>query len=236
MSPTDPNDDKQTQVDLWAGDKTDTVLEPATFDEDEVTENTDATFAPLGLMEGSSHDPTRYLVEGVLGVGGMGEVERVVDRLLGRRIARKRIKSEWIGRSSIQSRFEDEARITAQLDHPGIISVHDMGMDAEGRPWFTMKEVRGKTFTRVIAEHRRTLRGELHSGEVDGHCIERFKRFGSAVKPWGTPIIGRYCIAISSPTTSWSVISEKCGSWTGGWPRWSGSERAPIHARLRTSR
>ena len=47
-------------------------------------------------------------------------------------------------------RFLDEAQITAQLDHPSIVPVHDCGVDDEGRLYFTMPLVRGSSFADVI--------------------------------------------------------------------------------------
>ena len=49
-------------------------------------------------------------------------------------------------------RFTDEARATAQLQHPGIVPIHDFGTLPDGRPWFTMKEIRGRTLAAVITE------------------------------------------------------------------------------------
>ena len=47
------------------------------------------------------------------------------------------------------ARFVDEAQVTAQLEHPGIVSVHELGRLADGRAYFTTKEVRGRTFAFV---------------------------------------------------------------------------------------
>ena len=48
------------------------------------------------------------------------------------------------------SRFLEEAQVTGQLDHPGIVPVHELGLDAQGRAFFTMRLVRGKDLKEVF--------------------------------------------------------------------------------------
>ncbi len=95
--------------------------------------------------------PSRYEDLGLLGRGGMGEVRRVRDRVLNRTLAMK-IGRAALGESPAAfSRFREEAQATAQLQHPNIVPVHDMGQLADGRIWFTMKEIRGQTLAEAIA-------------------------------------------------------------------------------------
>ena len=54
--------------------------------------------------------------------------------------------------SSTLERFIEEAQATAQLTHPGIVPVHEMGRLEDGRLYFTMAEVRGRTLSQVISE------------------------------------------------------------------------------------
>ncbi len=95
---------------------------------------------------------SRYDDLGRIGMGGMGEVRRVRDRRLGRILAFKVIHAPALNRASIVSRFLEEAQVTAQLQHPGIIPIHDLGTLSDGRLWFTMKEVSGQTFGEIIAQ------------------------------------------------------------------------------------
>jgi formylglycine-generating enzyme required for sulfatase activity len=90
----------------------------------------------------------RYEARGRLGRGGMGVVERVYDRVLQREVAAKRLRR---ARGSALRRFLAEARLVAALDHPGIVPVHDAGLDARGRPWFTMPLVSGTSLSVVLA-------------------------------------------------------------------------------------
>ncbi len=94
----------------------------------------------------------RYQDLGLLGKGGMGEVRRVHDRKLGRILALKTLHLPALKHPVLMARFLEEARATAQLQHPGIVPVYDMGRLPDGRYWFTMKEVTGRTLREVIEE------------------------------------------------------------------------------------
>ncbi len=104
-------------------------------------------------------DPAqRYQDLGRLGTGGFSEVREVLDRHVERRVARK---EQLVSRSSEDDsvRFREEVRITAALQHPGVVPLYDWGLLADGRVWFTMKRVRGDTIgKRITALHR--LSGE----------------------------------------------------------------------------
>jgi eukaryotic-like serine/threonine-protein kinase len=87
----------------------------------------------------------------LVGAGGMGEVHKARDRALGRDVAKKVIHGDLHLDHRTQRSFVREARITAQLDHPHIVPVHDIGVDADGRMFFTMKLVEGQTLSERIA-------------------------------------------------------------------------------------
>jgi eukaryotic-like serine/threonine-protein kinase len=96
--------------------------------------------------------PERYDDLGPIGAGGMGEVRRVRDRELNRVLAMKVIGAPLMLRPDGLARFLQEAQATAQLQHPAIVPVYDMGRLTDGRVYFTMKEVRGNTFTQTIRD------------------------------------------------------------------------------------
>ena len=75
--------------------------------------------------------------------GGLGVVWRVRDLQFRRLLAVKVMKAERADSRRVR-RFLDEARITAQLAHPSIVPVHAMGRLADGRPYYTMKLVKGQ--------------------------------------------------------------------------------------------
>lgn len=99
---------------------------------------------PLELL------PERYEMVRLLGVGGMGKVWEVRDKRLKRLVAMKIANMELSARST--SRFLAEAQATSQLEHPGIVPVYDVGMLRGGRPYYTMRIVRGRTLTELIRE------------------------------------------------------------------------------------
>ncbi|MEO8705123.1 MAG: serine/threonine-protein kinase [Kofleriaceae bacterium] len=87
--------------------------------------------------------PAGYDLGEVIGRGGMGEVVAAHDLRIGRDVAIKRMHDNP---SAIAiTRFLREARIQARLDHPAIVPVHELGTDAAGRPFFTMKRLAGIT-------------------------------------------------------------------------------------------
>jgi len=95
----------------------------------------------------------RYIKTGKLGEGGMGEVLCVQDRLLKREVALKRVRESAPPR--VREAFIREARILAQLNHPSIISIHDLmipesSVPKEGQTCFTMEKVEGETLTAQI--------------------------------------------------------------------------------------
>ncbi len=119
-----------------------------------------ATLAPGEAREGARLLPERYEDRGLLASGGMGEVRRVYDRQLERALAMKILSWEVLGDGAARAAFLDEARLTARLQHPNIVPVHDRGELADGRLWFTMREVVGDTLADAIREAQALGAGE----------------------------------------------------------------------------
>lgn len=90
-----------------------------------------------------SSPKARYELGVLMGRGGMGEVRRVRDHVLQRDLVRKTLRWELLEDARAMSRFTNEARITAHLQHPGVVPVYDIGVMEDGRPYYTMQEVRG---------------------------------------------------------------------------------------------
>ncbi len=103
----------------------------------------------------------RYELGEAIGRGGMGEVVAARDRQLGREVAVKRLRGalSTLDAATI-ARFTREARVQGRLDHPAIAPVHELGTDAEGRPFFVMKRLRGRTLAEVLAARRRGAEAE----------------------------------------------------------------------------
>jgi serine/threonine protein kinase len=90
----------------------------------------------------------RYEVIEEIGRGGMGTVYSAFDTALGREVAIK--IGNALPSTELQARLTREARVIARLEHPGIVPVHDFGWLADGRPFYVMKRVHGRTLRAVI--------------------------------------------------------------------------------------
>ena len=90
--------------------------------------------------------------------GGMGEIWNAVDANLRRRMIKKRLKAEWRGSEEDLYRLVAEAQVGAQLDHPNIPAVHDLGIDADGNVYVTMQLVRGHPLNKVLESDPRDAR------------------------------------------------------------------------------
>jgi serine/threonine protein kinase/Tfp pilus assembly protein PilF len=99
------------------------------------------------------NSPPGYELIHEIGHGGMGVVYRARDAALDRAVAVKLLSDRYPTDSPAAQRFLSEARITGQLQHPGIPAVHQVGTLADGRPFLAMKLIKGSTLE-VILKHR----------------------------------------------------------------------------------
>ncbi len=95
----------------------------------------------------------RYPLLGTLGRGGMGVVTLRQDRVIGRQVAVKTAHTDAVlpGSAGATWRFIREARVQAQLEHPAVVPVYDLGRDPSGAIYFSMQRVRGQTLAEAIA-------------------------------------------------------------------------------------
>ncbi|WP_345476625.1 protein kinase domain-containing protein [Nesterenkonia rhizosphaerae] len=97
----------------------------------------------------------RYKLTERIAIGGMGEVWKADDEVLGRTVAIKILKEEYTGDEAFLRRFRAEARHTALLNHPGIADIYDYGEQA-GSGYLVMELVPGRPLS-VILEKEKTL-------------------------------------------------------------------------------
>ncbi len=106
--------------------------------------------ARLRVMREALPASSRFYRKGdVVAMGGMGAIHEARQSAMGRKVAMKvmlRDESE-----SGLRRFINEARITGMLEHPNIVPVHELGIDPEGRAFYTMKFVNGTTLAELLA-------------------------------------------------------------------------------------
>ncbi|MDP3233756.1 MAG: protein kinase [Myxococcales bacterium] len=91
---------------------------------------------------------------GMLGKGGMSQVFRVRDETLGREVALKVLRPELLKDDDALATFVDEARITAQLDHPNVPPVYALSADKKRSTCFTMKVLEGSTFQQMLEKNK----------------------------------------------------------------------------------
>lgn len=97
----------------------------------------------------------RYRLSRRIAGGGMGDVWRAHDQTIGRTVAIKVLKPEYLSEPAFLQRFRSEARLAGMLSHPGIAAVHDYGEDGgpEGSAWLVMELVEGEALSTLL--HRR---------------------------------------------------------------------------------
>jgi serine/threonine-protein kinase len=108
-------------------------------------------FVPMGLQ-----------LHGEIARGGMGAILKGRDVDLGRDIAVKVLLETHQGRTELVQRFVEEAQISGQLQHPGVVPVYELGQFADKRPYFTMKLVKGKTLAKLLQERMNDEGGRMN--------------------------------------------------------------------------
>lgn len=97
----------------------------------------------------------RYRLGDVIGTGGMSEVYRATDSLLGRDVAIKMLRPEMARDVNFRERFRKEAQNSGRLNHPNIVAVYDTGeADEDGMaiPYIVMELVHGRTLRDLVRE------------------------------------------------------------------------------------
>jgi tetratricopeptide (TPR) repeat protein/tRNA A-37 threonylcarbamoyl transferase component Bud32 len=121
----------------------------------------------------------RYLIQQFHARGGVGEIWLATDKEIGRQVALKCLREE---REAQRDRFLVEAQITGQLEHPGIVPVHDLGVDEAGRPFYVMSFIHGRTLKEVIEEYHAGGSASAEPREVQGRgLLEVFVKVCHAV-------------------------------------------------------
>lgn len=111
----------------------------------------------------------RYRVGQVLGRGGMAEVREAVDERLGRPVAIKFLLPALASDPGVRRRFELEARTAAQIQHPNVVGVLDVGETADGQPWIVMERLPGRT---LRDEMRERPMSEARAREVGAAMLD----------------------------------------------------------------
>ena len=120
--------------------------------------DTDPAADPDLVQPGSTEMParfqgkSRYQLLGEIARGGMGAVLKGRDADIGRDLAVKVLLEGHRHHPEMTRRFVEEAQISGQLQHPGIVPIYELGAFDDGRPFFTMKLVKGQTLASLLRE------------------------------------------------------------------------------------
>jgi serine/threonine protein kinase len=107
-----------------------------------------ATLAPVEAQPVAGPGSDKYEIGREVARGGMGAVLQARDLMIRRGVAMKVMLDTES--PDAMNRFLEEAQVTGQLEHPGIVPVYDLGVDGQGQPFYTMKFVKGVTLEAIL--------------------------------------------------------------------------------------
>ena len=147
-------------------------LDPTLFEASSGGSDTASGSVAVGAMDLGERDfRGRYVEQAPLGTGGMGDVRLCLDTRIGRSVAMKLLRSPQ-NEPTHRARFLREAQIQAQLEHPSVVPVYDMGLSPEAVAFFTMKRVRGHTLSSIL--------NRLRAGEPEARRVYSQRRLLTA--------------------------------------------------------
>lgn len=115
------------------------------------TSGTDPIVRPQSTEMPQKGSDSRYQLQGEIARGGMGAILKGRDTDLGRDLAIKVLLDSHKSKPEVVQRFIEEAQIGGQLQHPGIAPVYELGQFSDRRPFFSMKLVKGETFSKILS-------------------------------------------------------------------------------------
>ena len=152
-------------------ERTENFIEAPAFEEAPELLTNDRAGALVGELVG------HYRIESLIGVGGMGEVYLARDELLGRKVALKFLPQSLTEDEEQLNRLEHEARTASALNHPNILTVHEIGID--GRRHFIGTEfIEGETLRAVLARGKLDLRDALNIAIQVGSALAAAHKTG----------------------------------------------------------
>lgn len=109
--------------------------------------------------------------------GGLGEIYVARDEELHREVALKEIQDRFADNAESRTRFKQEAEITGNLEHPGIVPVYGLGQYEDGRPYYAMRFIRGDSLKEAIDKHHAKHTQSLTVGEAGLELRKLLRRF-----------------------------------------------------------
>ncbi|TDN91534.1 serine/threonine-protein kinase [Microbacterium sp. BK668] len=164
----------------------------------------------------------RYQLASRIAVGGMGEVWKAADRVIGRTVAVKILKPDLVDAPGFLQRFRVEGRLAARVDHDGIARVYDYG-EHDGSAYLVMELVRGEALSAVLSRERplpaeRALdvvaqaASALHAAHSAGLVHRDIKPDNLLIEPDGRVKIADFGIARASDQVPFTVAGQVMGT------------------------
>ncbi|MDD3154019.1 MAG: serine/threonine protein kinase [Victivallaceae bacterium] len=148
-------------------------------DADEPMHSTPPVSAKIGQVA------DRFTMGRRFAAGGYGEIFDAGDRLFERSVVIKKLRPELLSNPQAIERFWKEAKLQAQLDHPSVAPIYDLGTDDGGNLYLAMKKIEGVTLKTIIERFRKlALAGKLSVGASSKSLANRldfFRRLCNAV-------------------------------------------------------
>ena len=127
--------------------------------------------------ERKTADKRRFVTVRPLDEGALGIVSVALDTELTREVALKEIKPRFADQANSRARFLREAEITGRLEHPGIVPVYGLGTYSDGRPYYAMRMIIGKSLKEGIKKFHQDHAQESHEGQHTLALRELLQRF-----------------------------------------------------------
>lgn len=121
--------------------------------------------------------PLRFRVLREHAKGGLGKVSVAEDLELHREVAFKEIQRRYADDDEARERFLLEAEITGGLEHPGIVPVYGLGSHSDGRPYYAMRFIRGRSLQEAIDHYFKAARDGANAGEQQLEFRQLLRRF-----------------------------------------------------------
>ena len=165
----------------------------------------------------------RYRLEERIASGGMGDVWRCVDDVLGRTVAVKILLPSLLEEPGFTERFRGEARTMATINHPGVVDIYDYGSDPATGAYLVMEYVEGDALSRTLARVGRLTPARtmalvaqaadaLHAAHETGVVHRDVKPGNLLVRPNGTLVLTDFGIARSAGAAQLTAAGSVLGT------------------------
>lgn len=130
------------------------------------SEQTIAYFTEAKAADSHSGLGVRFSIIRPHAEGGLGKVSVAIDRELNREVAIKEIKSQYAQDLEAKQRFNQEAEITARLEHPGVVPIYGLGYREDGQPFYAMRFISGDSLKEACARYHAGKKNSTKSENV----------------------------------------------------------------------